>query len=142
MIPNSAIPKPRKTETSLDNNNEFEGWAILEIMGHQKFAGYVSTQAVAGSSMLRIDVPAVEGHQAFSKLFGTSSIYAMTPVDEEVAKAMAKSLRKAPVDLYEFPSEVVEAMRAAQQKQLPAPEGESVTVADESLRASDQGNGG
>jgi hypothetical protein len=95
------------------NNNDFSGWAIVEIMGHQKYAGFVSSQALAGSSLVRVDVPETDGHAAFSKMFGGSSIYCLTPVDELVAKSMAKSLRKAPVDIYEFPREVVEAMRTA-----------------------------
>ncbi len=101
------------------NNNDFSGWAIVEIMGHQKYAGFVSTQAVGGASMLRIDVPEVEGHQAFTKMFGVAAIYGITPVDELVAKSMARSLRKAPVDVYEFPKEVVQAMRTAK---LPSPQ--------------------
>ena len=101
------------------NNNDFSGWAIVEIMGHQKYAGHVSTQAIGGASMVRVDVPEVEGHPAFTKMFGATSIYCLTPVDELVAKSMAKSLRKAPVSVYEFPREVVDAMRTAK---LPAPE--------------------
>lgn len=95
------------------NNNDFSGWAIVEIMGHQKYAGFVSSQALASASLVRVDVPETDGHAAFSKMFGASSIYCLTPVDELVAKSMAKSLRKAPVDVYEFPREVVAAMRTA-----------------------------
>lgn len=103
-------------------NNEYAGWSIVEIMGHQKFAGYVTTQAIGGSSMIRIDVPEVIGHAAFTKMFGTGSIYCLTPVSEEVARAMAGSLRKSPVDIYEFPREVVDALRAASStSRLPAP---------------------
>ena len=103
---------------------DFSGWAIIEIMGHQKYSGYVQTQAVGGASMVRVDVPEVagdgdrEGHAAFTKLFGASSIYCLTPVSEEVARAMARSLRKAPVNAYEFPREVLLAMRQAEQARL------------------------
>jgi hypothetical protein len=117
------------------NNNDFTGWAIVEIMGHQKYAGHVSTQAIGGASMVRVDVPEIEGHAAFTKLFGASSIYCMTPVDELVAKAMAKSLRKAPVDIYEFPKEVIEAMRTAK---LPAPKQTELEFNDEFHDDSDE----
>ncbi|MFO0943566.1 MAG: hypothetical protein U0930_22755 [Pirellulales bacterium] len=103
-----------------DNNNDFSGWAIVEIMGHQKYAGHVSTQALGGGSMLRIDVPEVETHPPFTKMFGLASIYAITPVEELVARSMAQSLRKAPVDIYEFPRAVREAM---QTQRLPSPTG-------------------
>jgi hypothetical protein len=35
----------------------FEGWAILEIFGHQTFAGYVKTEYYGGDAMFRLDVP-------------------------------------------------------------------------------------
>lgn len=35
----------------------FEGWAILELMGHRRLAGYVREVEVAGAGMLRLDIP-------------------------------------------------------------------------------------
>jgi hypothetical protein len=35
----------------------FKTWAIVEVMGHQTFAGFVQEQVIAGTAMLRIDVP-------------------------------------------------------------------------------------
>lgn len=35
----------------------FEGWAILELMGHRRLAGYVRETELAGTGMLRLDVP-------------------------------------------------------------------------------------
>lgn len=35
----------------------YEGWAILELMGHRKLAGYLSEQTIGGSAFVRIDVP-------------------------------------------------------------------------------------
>jgi hypothetical protein len=35
----------------------FEGWAVLELMGHRRLAGHLSEQQIGGSSFLRIDVP-------------------------------------------------------------------------------------
>jgi hypothetical protein len=35
----------------------FEGWVILELMGHRRLAGYLSEQQIGGASFLRIDVP-------------------------------------------------------------------------------------
>lgn len=33
------------------------GWAIIELMGHRRLAGYVQEVEVAGQGMLRLDVP-------------------------------------------------------------------------------------
>lgn len=35
----------------------FEGWVILELMGHRRLAGYLSERQIGGASFLRIDVP-------------------------------------------------------------------------------------
>ena len=32
----------------------FEGWAIVEIMGHQKVSGYVTTQYFGGTAVFRV----------------------------------------------------------------------------------------
>lgn len=79
-------------------NESFEQWCIVEIMGHQKFAGRVTEQVIGGSSFLRVDVPAVGDKQAFTKMFGANSIYCITPVDEETALAAAGSFRQQPIE--------------------------------------------
>lgn len=39
---------------------KFEQWAIVELMGHRRLAAKVTEQVIAGQAMLRIDVPQVE----------------------------------------------------------------------------------
>jgi hypothetical protein len=81
----------------------FATWAIVEVMGHKRFAGFVSEQVVAGHGFVRVDVPPIgEGPRdgAFTKLFGTASIYAITPVAEDVARKAAASFRERPVETW------------------------------------------
>lgn len=82
----------------------FEQWAILEIMGHQRFAGLVSEQSIGGASFVRIDVPESEDVPGFTKLFGASSIYCISPVSEQIARHMAATFHQRPVQPYELPS--------------------------------------
>lgn len=89
----------------------FDQWCILEVMGHQKFAGRVTEQAIAGSSFIRIDVPETTRHGPFSKLFGAGSIYALTPVEEAIARGVAESLGVAPLNVYELPEAMREKLR-------------------------------
>ena len=89
----------------------FQTWAILEIFGHQRYAGLVSEQTIGGASFVRIDVPAIEGQLAFTKLLGATAIYGITPVSEEIAKGMAGQMRKRPIDVFELPRDL--------QKRLP-----------------------
>ena len=39
------------------DNKVFEGWAIVELMGHRRLAGYVQQAEMFGTVLLRIDVP-------------------------------------------------------------------------------------
>lgn len=41
----------------MNADTTFEGWAILEIFGHQKYAGYVKTEYYGTACMFRCDVP-------------------------------------------------------------------------------------
>jgi hypothetical protein len=40
-----------------EQQSEYAGWAILEIFGHQKYAGYVTTQTFGMAVLFRCDVP-------------------------------------------------------------------------------------
>lgn len=87
---------------------QFAEWAIVEIMGHKRFAGYVTESEFGGAVMIRVDVPHVTsdtGHPlpAFSKLFGVSAIYCISPCTEETARAFAASMRQESFARYEAP---------------------------------------
>ena len=83
-----------------DTAEKFESWAVLEIMGHSRFAGLVTEQTMGGCAFVRIDVPAVNGRLAFTKLFGQSAIFAITPCTEEVARQVAAQCYSRPVEVY------------------------------------------
>ena len=87
-------------------------WCIVDIMGHQKFAGRVSEQNIAGTALLRIDIPARGEQPAFTKLFGMSSVYAITPTTEELATAIASKLRQVPIGIYDLPESMQAKLRA------------------------------
>lgn len=89
----------------------FESWAIVEIMGHQTYAGLVSEQVVGGTAFVRVDIPETEGQPAFTKLFGGASIYCITPTTEPIARAMAKRYSRPPLNLYDLPEEWQEKIR-------------------------------
>ena len=90
---------------------KFDEWAIVEVMGHQRYAGKVTEQAIGGCNFVRVDVPKIDQStperaditQAFTKLLGQASIFAITPVSEEVARHVAASIRAAPVHVYDLP---------------------------------------
>lgn len=86
--------------TTEGKRDGFETWAIVELMGHQALAGHVSEQQLAGTTMLRVDVPETDGHPAFTRLVGAAAIYALTPVSESVARLAVATIRARPFTVY------------------------------------------
>jgi len=73
------------------NSVGYEGWAIVEIMGHRRLAGHVSEATIAGAPMLRIDVPGKEegAPPKATQFYGGASIFCLTPTTEELARREA-----------------------------------------------------
>jgi hypothetical protein len=76
---------------------KFDQWGIVEVMGHKQFAGHITEQVIAGSALVRVDVPAVTSgggteYNAFTKLIGVGSIYCITPTTEEIARKAARAM--------------------------------------------------
>lgn len=81
----------------------FEEWALLELFGHQRLAGRVTEQQLGGSSFVRVDVPE-DGRKKgwkLTKLYNPSAIYSITPVTEETARLMARSISPEPVSRWD-----------------------------------------
>lgn len=85
-------------------------FAVVEVMGHQTYAGKLTEQVLAGAGFIRVDVPAIpagrysEAQPAFTKLIAPGSIYAITPCSEEVATSAAQRTRNAPMNLLAIPA--------------------------------------
>lgn len=97
----------------------FEGWAVLEIFGHQRYAGYVTSEAFGQAVLFRVEVPPLEARdritkhweyvddkqvppgstvrddavQGYTKFFGPGAIYAMTPCSQEAAEKAVASMQ-------------------------------------------------
>jgi phage gp37-like protein len=81
---------------------KFESWAVVEVMGHQRYAGRVTEQAIGGCNFVRIDVPEVDKLPAFTKLLGQSSIFSITPVSRELAIEAVKRFASRPITIAGF----------------------------------------
>lgn len=93
-----------RKETTLSES--FQQWCVVEIMGHQTYCGLVTEQTIGGQAFVRVDVPEQPGEggepatPAFSKLFGSSAIYCITPVAEDVCRAALRRNRSRPLNVY------------------------------------------
>jgi hypothetical protein len=88
----------------------FEGWALLELMGHRKLAGFVREVSIAGAGFIRIDVPGVQGGVIETTLatqfYAPGAVYAVTPITEDLARRFALRCQPEPVTRWELPPAV------------------------------------
>lgn len=101
----------------------FDGWAIVDILGHQRYVGYVTTEAYGQAVLFRIDVPPLDERervlarpgyaggnyvpagtsvkegavQGYTKLVGSGSIYCITPCTKEAALAAVDEMQHRPL---------------------------------------------
>ncbi|MFZ2804660.1 MAG: acetyltransferase [Patescibacteria group bacterium] len=80
---------------------EFEGWALLELMGHRKLAGYVKPATIAGSGVIRIDVPS---DPVATQFYSPAALYCLTPITEDLARKLAHRYEPSPVSHWELPA--------------------------------------
>lgn len=85
----------------------YEGWSILELMGHRRLGGYVREQELAGHGFIRIDVPKKDGDAGelvATQFYSPGSVYCLTPTTEAMARAVAASSQPTPVHRWELPA--------------------------------------
>ena len=109
----------------ITDQNEFKGWARVEVMGHQQHIGYVTTETYGQAVLFRIDQPFVPGGEeilkradwvglvfagvgtvvqrqpieALSVLVGSGSIYRIIPCDEATAMSAIGSSQRRPLSI-------------------------------------------
>jgi len=99
-------------------SDPFEGWAIVELMGHRRLAGFVTEQEIAGASFLRLDIvgkdtkvdeddgPEVALHGGFeggvTQFYSPQAVYCITPTTQDIAVALGRRSAPAPVSRYEL----------------------------------------
>lgn len=115
----------------MDNQEQskFEGWAILEIMGHQKEAGYVSTVYFGSACLFRVDVPELperevvttapewegdrmipsgatvrkEAVQGRTEFVGPSAIFRMHPCSEDFCRKAIDAMQPRKITVLQMP---------------------------------------
>lgn len=92
-------------------SEQFKSWAVVEVMGHVTYAGYVTAETVAGAAMLRIDVPEVGARPAFTKYISPGAIYGITPCTEETARLKAEGLHADPFNCWDVGQAITNKLR-------------------------------
>lgn len=104
---------------------KFEGYAIMELLGHRRLAGYVREATLAGAGVLRLDVPRLDatcwdggtapiaGEGQFTTFYSPASLYALTPVDGKTARAVARQTSVQPATRWEIEDDARALLEAA-----------------------------
>ena len=82
-------------------NDNFESWAILELMGHRKLAGLVKTESLGGAPFIRIDVYSTTKIE-LTQYYNPSAIYSILPVSKEIAIRFTEANIHMPVTRWEL----------------------------------------
>src|SRR5271165_7158036 len=88
-------------EVASEPSAELKSWALVELFGHQRIVGFLSQQTFGTGVLFRVDVPDLlkEGkilRVGFTRYFGLSAIYSITPVSEEVVRTLLPSIDGTP----------------------------------------------
>lgn len=66
----------------------FEGWAIVELMGHRVRPGKCKEVEMAGGKMLQVDIP-ISDDDFVTEFYTAQALYSIRPSTEEIARSQA-----------------------------------------------------
>lgn len=69
----------------------YEGWALVELMGHRQTAGRIAEVEMAGTKLVRVDTPGQGDETIATQFYGGAAIYCVTPCTEDVARNFLES---------------------------------------------------
>jgi hypothetical protein len=75
-------------------------FAIVELFGHNKIAGYVSEEMVVGVPMLQVAVPGSVNGAPFIRYYGAKTIFSITPVSEQAVRQFVEFYEPAQSPVY------------------------------------------
>jgi len=108
--------------------SKFEGWAVVELFGHQREAGFVTTEYFGAGALFRIEVPELPereivlvrpewvdgqlagigskiqrvGVQGRTRFIGPGAVYAMNPCSQDAAMKAIEALSQRTVKVVEL----------------------------------------
>ncbi len=98
---------------------KFDLWCVVELFGHSRIAGRCTEQNVAGTNMLRVDVPDTSNQPSFTRFLSSGAIYAINPVSEGVARQIAENLQIQPVNIWDVRHLVDQKLKSLQDGESP-----------------------
>ncbi len=104
----------------MDQQSTFSGWALIELFGHQREAGFITTQYFGDRAMFQVDVPEIPEREEVltrpewadgvylpagsvisrcaipgrTRLINPGAVYAINPATEEVVRKAASAVTR------------------------------------------------
>lgn len=73
-------------------------WAVVELTGSELTIGCrIRETSIAGTGMLRLDIPATTGNDGWTEYIAPGAVYAIHPTTRDVAATAAAGASRAPV---------------------------------------------
>lgn len=76
---------------TIEAAEEINTWAFLELFGHSKIAGRVTTRKLGTEVMFQVDVPKDGEGFSHSELFNPKAVFSIKPTTEAWCRKWAKS---------------------------------------------------
>jgi hypothetical protein len=89
-------------ETNSGVNQQFDQFALVELMGRQRIAGRVTETVIAGTGFLEVHVPETTHSPKFTRFISPSALYAINPIDEATCQVYAENLKIKPIDSWDI----------------------------------------
>ncbi len=86
-------------------------WALIDLMGHTRYAGLLSLHIFGSASLLRVDIPEITTQdgcgetqtiEAQTITFNPNAIHSIKYVSEETALMVAKQIKVRPISEYDI----------------------------------------
>lgn len=90
-------------EESPTTDTSYEGWGIVELMGHRQIAGHLRNVTMYGSDFLRIDVTLPDNTVTVTQFYSPSSVYCITPTTRDTAVHVAIRNQSGPIQALDIP---------------------------------------
>lgn len=98
-----TLEKPMESvETNIKSEGIFEGFVILELLGHRKLGGHIKETTLFGTKFIRFDTFTETGEVGATQFYNPTAVYCITPVTKEVAIAFGLRNQPAPVQQWEL----------------------------------------
>lgn len=78
---------------TISDQEDVNAWAYVELFGHSKIAGRVTTRKLGTEVMFQVDVPQGENEFSHSRLLNPKAVFSLTPTSEQWCRKWATAAK-------------------------------------------------